>query len=167
MAISRGWIRRLITSERPLNQRLVYLAPVIVDVRYAALLLHSLSAKVRTIQGLYQQLPMTDVKREIALMFTGVMFTGDDDFHLLYLPLQLFLTPVSSFSSGTVVDDDLVLELGTLLSISENETASIRELNQPNKTVFNSQSNSSDDFLLTAQGGLKGTSKPVYYRVRL
>lgn len=160
MAISRGWIRRLITSERPLNQRLVYLAPVIVDVRYAALLLHSLSAKVRTIQGLYQQLPMTD--REIALMFTG-----DDDFHLLYLPLQLFLTPVSSFSSGTVVDDDLVLELGTLLSISENETASIRELNQPNKTVFNSQSNSSDDFLLTAQGGLKGTSKPVYYRVRL
>lgn len=162
MAISRGWIKRLITSERPLNQRLMYLAPVIVDVRYAALLLHSLSAKVRTIQGLYQQLPMTDVERRIALMFTG-----DDDFHLLYLPLQLFLTPVSSFSSGTVVDDDLVLELGTLLSISENETASIRELNQPNKTVFNSQSNSSDDFLLTAQGGLKGTSKPVYYRVRL
>jgi len=69
--------------------------------------------------------------------------------------------------SGTVVDDELVLELGTLLCISENETARIRELNQPNKTVFNSQSNSSDDFLLTAQGGLKGTSKPVYYRVRL
>ena len=162
-AILGGWIRRLITLERPLNRRLMYLAHVIVDANFAALLLHLLSAKLISIQGLYLQLPMMENKSGEG----ALMFTGDDDFLLSRITNTTFPHACFSFFSGTVVDDELVLELGTLLRISENETARIRELNQPNKTVFNSQSNSSDDFLLTAQGGLKGTSKPVYYRVRL
>lgn len=68
--------------------------------------------------------------------------------------------------SGTVVDHPSVLELGTLLQISDDDVTSIQALNDTNKRSFGA-SEDNYDFLLTAQGGLKGTSKPVYYRVRL
>ena len=65
-----------------------------------------------------------------------------------------------------MIDDNTVMELGTLLKITDDDTASVRELNSPRKVYFG-PSGPSYDFLLTAQGGLKGTSKPIYYRVRL
>lgn len=68
--------------------------------------------------------------------------------------------------SGTVVDDRLILELGTLLTISDDDVSAIQALNDTRKQVLGA-SDDSYDFLLTAQGGLKGTSKPIYYRVRL
>ncbi|KAL7521041.1 hypothetical protein ACHAWX_005735 [Stephanocyclus meneghinianus] len=68
--------------------------------------------------------------------------------------------------SGTMIDDNTIMELGTLLKITDDDTASVRELNSPRKVYFGPPS-PSYDFLLTAQGGLKGTSKPIYYRVRL
>lgn len=56
----------------------------------------------------------------------------------------------------------MILEMGSLsLEDIEEGIEYMRELGQ--KT---NKSESSYDFLLTAHGGLKGTSKPVYYRVR-
>lgn len=70
------------------------------------------------------------------------------------------------FSSGTVVDHESIMALGTLRIPSNEDADSMRELNDPDKSYFGASA-CSYDFLLTAQGGLKGTSKPIYYRVRL
>jgi hypothetical protein len=58
------------------------------------------------------------------------------------------------------------MELGTLLSISNEDVSSIQASNQSSKQILGTLQDSYD-FILTAQGGLKGTSKPIYYRVRL
>lgn len=63
--------------------------------------------------------------------------------------------------------DHTIMELGTLLEHSHLDESSIQELNDPNKVLFHATSDTDFDFILTAQGGLKGTSKPINYRVRL
>jgi hypothetical protein len=103
----------------------------------------------------------------MAIRFQGValMFTGE----LVLFWLKLMNILLNSFLfSGTVVDDPdrLILELDTLLTISDEDESSIRALNQRSKQILG-KSETSYDFILTAQGGLKGTSKPIYYRVRL
>jgi hypothetical protein len=69
--------------------------------------------------------------------------------------------------SGTVVDHTIT-ELGALKIQDDVPDDFIDQLKDKSKVLFPSSSASSSyDFLLTAQGGLKGTSKPMYYRVRL
>mmetsp|Transcript_13918 Transcript_13918/g.25407 ORF Transcript_13918/g.25407 Transcript_13918/m.25407 type:complete len:806 (-) Transcript_13918:62-2479(-) len=67
--------------------------------------------------------------------------------------------------AGTVLDHT-IMQLGTKLRIADDDVESIRESNG-DKVIFGTNDGASDDFFLTAHGGLKGTSKPIYYRVRL
>ena len=69
--------------------------------------------------------------------------------------------------SGTVLDDHSIMLLGTKmagLSIVEEVKRNIPSVSQGKMQLFPQANNSCEDFFLTAQGGLKGTSKPVYYR---
>lgn len=59
--------------------------------------------------------------------------------------------------SGTVLDHSIML-LGT------KKKHNIPIASEDKMQLFPPVNNSCDDFFLTAQGGLKGTSKPVYYR---
>ena len=62
------------------------------------------------------------------------------------------------------------MQLGTKmngLSTNEDLKDETPTSTQGKMQLFPQADHSSDDFLLTAQGGLKGTSKPMYYRVRL
>lgn len=81
--------------------------------------------------------------------------------------VHIKINAFSLFLSGTAVDDDLVLEMGSLSLVDVKEgMESIRELGSKSNNTILGESEPSYDFLLTAQGGLKGTSKPIYYRVR-
>ena len=71
--------------------------------------------------------------------------------------------------SGTVLDNSIT-QLGTKmtgLSIDEEAKRNFLSDHKDKMQPFADVDDSSDDFLLTAQGGLKGTSKPIFYRVRL
>ena len=71
--------------------------------------------------------------------------------------------------SGTVLDHS-IMQLGTQmdgLSIDEATMRNIPSNSEGRMQLFPLKDESCDDFLLTAQGGLKGTSKPIFYRVRL
>ncbi|KAL7553376.1 hypothetical protein ACHAWF_016729 [Thalassiosira exigua] len=71
--------------------------------------------------------------------------------------------------SGTCLDHS-ILQLDTKmtgLSIDEEAQSNIESTSNGKMQVFSEVDNSSDDFLLTAHGGLKGTSKPINYLIRL
>jgi hypothetical protein len=71
--------------------------------------------------------------------------------------------------SGTVLDNSIT-QLGTKmagLSIDEEAKRNFLSDHKDKMQPFADVDDLSDDFLLTAQGGLKGTSKPIFYRVRL
>ena len=60
--------------------------------------------------------------------------------------------------------DNAIMELGTIQAIPNEDLSSIQ--GDPEKAFFGLQGDGYD-FLLVPQGGLKGTSKPVLYRIRL
>jgi len=66
--------------------------------------------------------------------------------------------------SGTCVDHTIVHFTELTLSDDKDQTDNIGDRLFPTMTE---DAPSSYDFILTAHGGLKGTSKPVYYRVLL
>jgi hypothetical protein len=69
-------------------------------------------------------------------------------------------TEWTNVPSGTVVDSLVTsFQNGLHVSIPENTPR--------NAVTFPTPTENGSDFLLTAQGGLKGTSKPMYYRVLL
>lgn len=70
---------------------------------------------------------------------------------------------LSAFLSGTVIDN-AIMELGTIQAIPNDDLSSIQ--GDPEKAFFGLQGDGYD-FLLVPHGGLKGTSKPVLYRIRL
>ena len=67
--------------------------------------------------------------------------------------------------SGTVVDHTIVEGMQNL-AVENDDEGSVSGAG-PNLPLFARIETSNYDFLLTPQGGLKGTSKPVYYRVLL
>ena len=70
--------------------------------------------------------------------------------------------------SGTVVDSKIMgFRNGMDLSSDNSGETTTRLSDGTSLQVFSSTRQDSIDFLLTAQGGLKGTSKPVYYRCLL
>jgi hypothetical protein len=70
--------------------------------------------------------------------------------------------------SGTVVDTHIMgFRNGMDLSTDSSRETATPLSDGSSLHVFSSTRQDSSDFLLTAQGGLKGTSKPVYYRTLL
>lgn len=72
----------------------------------------------------------------------------------------------ANVDSGTVVDS-IIMGFRSGMDLSKDSSAEpiVTQCGREYLELFSDQSDSSFDFLLTAQGGLKGTSKPVYYRV--
>lgn len=64
--------------------------------------------------------------------------------------------------SGTCVDHTITSYMDGQNMAVEWPTAPSRD---PDVRIFEQRESSGFDFLLTAQGGLKGTSKPIFYRV--
>jgi hypothetical protein len=72
----------------------------------------------------------------------------------------------ANVDSGTVVDSIIMgFRSGMDLSRDGSEEPIVTQCGRESLQMFSDKSDSSFDFLLTAQGGLKGTSKPVYFRV--
>jgi len=64
--------------------------------------------------------------------------------------------------SGTCLDHT-IMDFKNTLQISSDETPN----NVDGIKIFSEPNSAGYDFLLTSQGGLKGTSKPIYYRIIL
>lgn len=67
--------------------------------------------------------------------------------------------------SGTCVDEQVIDNLAGM-SLHGNDRTSISDM-QNRGYLYSEPEGSGYDFLLTAHGGLKGTSKPVQYRIIL
>ena len=68
--------------------------------------------------------------------------------------------------SGTCLDHTVTPYLdGKNLAAPELPADSDRMSDEPEPKVFSNPNSTGFDFLLTAHGGLKGTSKPIFYRV--
>ena len=73
---------------------------------------------------------------------------------------------VLNVPSGTCLDHTVTPYLDRKnLAAPEQPADSDRMSDEPKPLVFSNPNSTGFDFLLTAHGGLKGTSKPIFYRV--
>jgi eukaryotic translation initiation factor 2C len=89
---------------------------------------------------------------------TFVVSQGQHDIRIV--PLDgVQMNRSNNVPSGTCVTDSRAISMSSLNAVEMNSQSG---MSQPESTVENTM-----DFLLVPQGGLKGTSRPVYYRCLL